>query len=223
MRVRFGRFEFDSATRQLLHEKTAVHLSPKAFDLLQILIERRPALVTKAELQDRLWPDVVVVEANLANAVAEIRKALGDDPKSPQFIWTVSRRGYRFSADVEMLDGADPARPHGLVRWWLIWRQAVLPLGEGENIVGRHPQSAIWINASSVSRVHACILVNGGHAAIEDRRSTNGTFVNGERVTSRHLLVDGATVTFGSEPAVFREWSDETAPATERVSRDRST
>ena len=219
MRLRFGAFAFDSATRELHHERTPVHLSPKAFDLLQILIERRPALVTKAELQDRLWPDVVVVEANLANAVAEIRKALGDDPKSPQFIWTVSRRGYRFSADVELLDGGDPARPHGLVRWWLIWRQTVLPLAEGDNIVGRHPQSAIWINAGSVSRVHACVVVAGGHASVEDRRSTNGTFVNGERVTSRHPLVDGATVTFGSEPSVFREWSDETAPATERVSR----
>jgi DNA-binding winged helix-turn-helix (wHTH) protein len=217
MRLRFGPFEFDSATRQLHDDRRSVHLSPKAFDLLQILIERRPALVSKAELQDRLWPDVVVVEANLANAVAEIRKALGDDPKSPRFIWTVSRRGYRFSADVERLDGGDPARPHGLVRWWLIWRHTILPLAEGDNIVGRHPQSAIWINAASVSRVHACIVVCGGHAAVEDRRSTNGTFVNGERVTSRHPLVDGATVTFGSEPAVFREWSDETAPATERV------
>ena len=58
-----------------------VHLSPKSFDLLQILIERRPALVTKTELQDRLWPDTVVLEANLGNAVAEIRKALGDDPE----------------------------------------------------------------------------------------------------------------------------------------------
>jgi DNA-binding winged helix-turn-helix (wHTH) protein len=219
MRLRFGAFAFDSATRQLHHDGTPVHLSPKAFDLLQILIERRPALVTKAELQDRLWPDVIVVEANLANAVAEIRKALGDDPKSPQFIWTVSRRGCRFSADAEVLDGGDPPRPHGLLRWWLIWRQTILPLAEGDNIVGRHPQSAIWINAASVSRVHACIVVAGGRASVEDRRSTNGTFVNGERVTARHPLVDGATVTFGSEPAVFREWSDETAPATEPVSR----
>jgi DNA-binding winged helix-turn-helix (wHTH) protein len=218
MRLRFGAFEFDPETRQLHHDRTPVHLSPKAFDLLQILLERRPALVTKADLQDRLWPDVVVVEANLANAAAEIRKALGDDPKAPQFIWTVSRRGYRFSADVEVLDGPDPARPHGLLRWWLIWRETILPLAEGDNIVGRHPQSAIWINAGSVSRVHACIVVAGGRAAVEDRQSTNGTFVNGERVTSRHPLVDGATVTFGSEPAVFREWSDETAPTTERVS-----
>jgi len=57
MRVRFGPFVFDSATRELLRELRPVHLSPKSFDLLQILIERRPALVTKSELQDQLWPD----------------------------------------------------------------------------------------------------------------------------------------------------------------------
>jgi len=74
MKVRFGPFELDSATRELLREGRPVHLSPKSFDLLQILVERRPAMVPKGELQDRLWPDAVVLEANLGNAVAEIRK-----------------------------------------------------------------------------------------------------------------------------------------------------
>jgi DNA-binding winged helix-turn-helix (wHTH) protein len=217
MRVRFDSFEFDSATRELLHDGKAVHLSPKSFDLLQILIERRPALVTKAELQDWLWPDVVVVEANLANAVAEVRKALGDDPRSPKFVWTVSRRGYRFSADVEVVSAPEAARPQGPLRWWLTWRDAILPLAEGENIVGRHPESDIWLDASSVSRVHARVVIADGRATVEDRGSTNGTFVNGLRIATRHPLVDGATVTFGSERAVFREWSDATAPATEPV------
>jgi DNA-binding winged helix-turn-helix (wHTH) protein len=219
MKLRFGPFEFDPATRQLLHERVPVHLSPKAFDLLQILIEHRPALVTKAELQDRLWPDVVVVEANLANAVAEVRKALGDDPKAPRFIWTVSRRGYRFAADVDVIGPSDAARPRGSVRWWLQWRDTILPLSEGENVVGRHPESDIWLDATSVSRVHASVAISGGRDTVEDRRSTNGTFVNGVRITSRYPLVDGATVTFGSEPAVFREWSDATAPPTEPVPR----
>lgn len=217
MRVRFGPFEFDSATRELLHAGAPVHLSPKSFDLLQILIERRPALVTKAELQDCLWPDAVVLEANLGNAVAEIRKALGDDPKSPKFIWTVSRRGYRFSADVEVAGGPDSARPQASVRWWLIWNDTILPLAEGENVVGRNPNSAIWIDRVSVSRVHAHIVIAGGHASVEDRRSTNGTYVNGARIASRHPLVDGTRVTFGSEEAVFREWSDTGAPPTEPV------
>ena len=217
MKLRFGPFEFDPATRELLHERTPVHLSPKSFDLLEILIGQRPALVTKTELQDRLWPDAVVLEANLGNAVAEIRKALGDDPRSPRFIWTVSRRGYRFSADVEVIGAPDGARGHGPVRWWLLWHDTILPLVEGENVIGRHPQSGIWINATSVSREHALIVIAGGRATVEDRRSTNGTYVNGARITARHPLVDGTTVTFGSEEAVFREWSDAAAPATEPV------
>src|SRR5829696_9250475 len=130
MRVRFGSFEFDTATRELRQAGAPVHLSPKSFDLLQILIERRPALVTKAELQDRLWPDSVVLEANLGNAVAEIRKALGDDSRSPTFVWTVSRRGYRFSADVEVAGARPPERSNAALTWWLVWKDTILPLAE---------------------------------------------------------------------------------------------
>jgi DNA-binding winged helix-turn-helix (wHTH) protein len=217
MRLRFGPFEFDASTRELLNEGRRVHLSPKSFDLLQILLERRPALVTKSELQDRLWPDAVVLEANLGNAVAEIRKALGDDSRSPRFISTVSRRGYRFSGDAAVVSATDTVRAHGPVRWWLVWNETMLPLSEGENVVGRNPNSAIWIDASSVSRVHAHIVIAGGRATVEDRRSTNGTYVNGARISSRHALVDGTTVRFGSEDAVFREWSETAAAPTEPV------
>ena len=218
MRVRFGPFEFDSATRELLHADVPVRLSPKSFDLLQILIECRPALVTKTELQDRLWPDAVVLEANLGNAVAEIRKALADDPKSPKYVWTVSRRGYRFAAEVEPIGvGSETSRPPARVRWWLMWNDTILPLSEGKNVVGRHPGSGIWIDAASVSREHAHIVVAGGRATVDDCGSTNGTFVNGKRIAAPHPLVDGTRVTFGSEEAVFREWSDTAAPPTERV------
>jgi DNA-binding winged helix-turn-helix (wHTH) protein len=217
MRVRFGSFEFDSATRELRRDGAPVHLSPKSFDLLQVLIERRPALVTKAELQDRLWPDAVVLEANLGNAVAEIRKALGDDPKSPSYVWTVSRRGYRFTGDAQGSSGPEPSGTQPGPRWWLVWKDTILPLAEGDNVVGRSPNSGIWIDAGSVSREHAHIFIANGRAVLEDRRSTNGTFVNGERIASPHPLTDGNTLTFGSEEAVFREWSDTAAPATERV------
>ena len=217
MRVRFGAFVFDSATREVLHEDRPVHLSPKSFDLLQILIERRPALVTKSELQDRLWPDTVVLEANLGNATAEIRKALGDNPKSPKYIATVSRRGYRFCADLEELGDAGGTPAHRSCRWWLTWRDIVLPLSEGENIVGRHPESDVWIDASSVSRVHARIVVAAGRASVEDRGSTNGTSVNGTRIRTPHPLLDGTGITFGSERVVFREWLDDAAPPTEPV------
>jgi DNA-binding winged helix-turn-helix (wHTH) protein len=215
MRVRFGSFEFDSATRELRRDGARVHLSPKSFDLLQILIERRPALVTKTELQDELWPASVVLEANLGNAVAEIRKALGDDPKSPAYVCTVSRRGYRFAAAVE--SASADTRAQGRPRWWLVWKDAILPLAEGDNAVGRSPNSAIWLDAGSVSREHARIVVAHGRVMVEDRRSTNGTFVNGERIAAPHPVMDGNTLTFGSEETIFREWSEHAAPATEPV------
>lgn len=217
MKVRFGPFVFDAATRQLLEGTREVHLSPKSFDLLQLLIEHRPALVTKTELQDRVWPDVAVLEANVANAIAEIRRVLGDDPKSPQYVSTVSRRGYRFCADVETVGGR--AVSGRQLRWWLDWKDTALPLAEGENVVGRHPGSDVWINANSVSREHARILIGDGVAAIEDCGSTNGTLVEGKRITGRHSLVDGNSVTFGSEKTVFRLWSDGEAAKTEPVRR----
>jgi len=217
MRVRFGSFEFDSATRELLRAGVRVHLSPKSFDLLQVLVERRPALVTKAELQDQLWPDAVVLEANLGNAVAEIRKALGDDPKSPAYVCTVSRRGYRFAAPVEVIRGGDAVRVAGRPRWWLVWKETILPLAEGENVIGRSPNSGIWLDAGSVSREHAHIFIADGRAIVEDRQSTNGTYVNGDRLAAPQPVTDGTTLTFGSEETVFREWSETAAPATERV------
>lgn len=216
MRVRFGPFLFDSGTRELLEGSRPLHLSPKAFDLLQVLIERRPLVVSKTTLQDCVWPDAFVDEANVGNAVAEIRRVLGDDPKAPAYICTVSRRGYRFSAEAEEL-GATPGPPtHGL-RWWLTWKDTNLPLAEGENTVGRHPASGVWINGTSVSREHARIVIAAGHATIEDRGSRNGTFVDGKRISTRHPLIDGSVVTFGSEQVTFRQWSDDAPMDTEPV------
>ena len=218
MKVRFGSFVFDSTTRQLLDGARPAHLSPKSFDLLQVLLEHRPALVTKTELQDRVWPDVAVVEANVANAIAEIRRVLRDDPKSPAYVCTVSRRGYRFCADAEAIGAAPETRPR-VLRWWLNWRDTTLPLAEGDNMVGRHPASDVWLNATSVSREHAKILIANGTAAVEDCDSTNGTYVDGTKITGPHPLVDGNTVTFGSEKTVFGVWSDEAAARTEPVKR----
>lgn len=216
MRVRFGPFVFDSGTRELLRGSRPLHLSPKSFDLLQILVERRPLVVSKATLQDAVWPDAFVDEANVGNAVAEIRRALGDDPKEPAYICTVSRRGYRFCAEAEEL-GAPAGAPGRGVRCWLDWNDTALPLADGENVVGRHPASRVWINGTSVSREHARIVVVAGRATIEDRGSRNGTFVDGKRITGRHHLVDGSAIAFGSEKATFRQWSDDAATDTEPV------
>lgn len=220
MKVRFGSFTLDSGTRQLLNAGRGVHLSPKAFDFLEILIARRPNVVSKEVLLDEVWPGKVVEEANLAIAVGEVRKALGDDPRAPALVVTVARRGYRFAAEVEDLDAPATGTPQGLYpRWWLTWHDTALPLREGDNIIGRHPASAIWINGASVSRSHAKITAAAARVTIEDLNSRNGTFVDGKRLTGPHHLLDGAEVTFGSERATFRQWSDDEALGTEPVGR----
>jgi len=93
---RFGEFVLDSETRQLLRACQPRHVSPKAFHLLEALVSSRPRVWSKRELQDLLWPDTTVVEANLPNLVAEVRAALEDDPQQSRYVRTVHRYGYGF-------------------------------------------------------------------------------------------------------------------------------
>ena len=90
MRLCFGDFTFDSLARQLFRGPELVHLSPKAFQLLQSLVEARPNAVSKHDLQALVWPNTFVSDANLAVLIGEIRSALGDDPRKPRLIRTRS-------------------------------------------------------------------------------------------------------------------------------------
>jgi len=96
MRVAFDDFVFDSDTRELLCGGNRLTLSPKAFQLLEVLIENRPRALSKSVLLDRLWANTFVVEANLSNLVGEIRHALGEDSRTPRFVRTIPRFGYAF-------------------------------------------------------------------------------------------------------------------------------
>ena len=78
MTYRFARFSLNSDTRELVADGSEVRVSPKALDLLLLLVQHRSRAVSKAELQERLWPSTFVGETNLATLVAEIRRALGD-------------------------------------------------------------------------------------------------------------------------------------------------
>src|ERR1700720_3251548 len=98
MRVSFGECVFDSGTRQVFRAGKPIPISPKAFQLLEVLIERRPNAVSKEELQELLWPNTYVSEANLPNLVAELRSELGDNPRSSRILRTLQRFGYAFVA-----------------------------------------------------------------------------------------------------------------------------
>src|SRR5687767_14357630 len=90
----FGPFRLDRANARLLREGQAVALTPKAFDVLHHLASRPDQLVTKNDLLNAIWSDVIVSDASIKVCIGEIRKALGDDVKSPRYIETVHRRGY---------------------------------------------------------------------------------------------------------------------------------
>ena len=115
--VTFGVFTLDGRRRQLLQGSRPIHLSPKAFDLLAVLVEERPAAVSKDDLHRRLWPDSFVSDGSLAVLVAEIRSALGDDVRNPAFVRTLHRFGYAFvaaAADPAAGRGAQTASTHAL-------------------------------------------------------------------------------------------------------------
>ncbi len=99
MRVRFDECAFDPDTREFFRSGKAAHLHPKAFQLLEILLENRPRALSKKELHERLWPESFVSEANLASLVAEIRRAIGEKGRSARTIRTVHGFGYAFSGD----------------------------------------------------------------------------------------------------------------------------
>ena len=200
MRLGFGDCVFDLAARELTREGERVHLAPKTFVLLALLLESRPRVVTKNEIHDRVWPGVFVSESSLARLAAELRSALGDDSRAPQFIRTVHGSGYAFAAAVQELGGKPAAPPPPLT---LLLGDQVLQLQTGANLVGRGDDVAIRIATARVSRVHARIEVAGLTATIEDLGSKNGTFVCGKRITGKVTLRDGDEICVGPALLVF--------------------
>jgi DNA-binding winged helix-turn-helix (wHTH) protein/TolB-like protein/Tfp pilus assembly protein PilF len=120
----FGPYRLEVDLGRLLRGDQPVPLTPKAFDVLLALVERRDRVVDKAELMKVVWPDSFVEEANLSQTIFVLRKTLGEQPEGQRFIETVPRRGYRFVAEVQEESvaaerGVPPAadRPRGSWRW----------------------------------------------------------------------------------------------------------
>jgi DNA-binding winged helix-turn-helix (wHTH) protein len=199
MRVGFGELIFDSDTKELLRNGVPVTLSPKAFQLLEILIESRPKALSKSELHDRLWPHTFVVEANLSNLIGEVRRALDDDPKEPQFIRTIHRFGYAFRVDTK-----DLVRDVSRIVCRVVWAGGSAMLDDGEHIIGRESDAAIFLDSPSVSRRHARIRVANGQATFEDLGSKNGSSLAGRRIQGPVPLADGDVITTGVVELTFR-------------------
>jgi DNA-binding winged helix-turn-helix (wHTH) protein len=203
MRVFFGDCEFDSAQRVLLRHGRSTSLSPKAFEFLEFLLDRRPEAVAKTELLERLWPETFVSDASLHNLVAEVRAALGDVPRAARYIRTVPRYGYAFHGDARQVPALDVSRPAPSAAR-LVSGHREWPLCEGPNLVGRDRDCAVRIDSATLSRHHARIVVTSAENTVEDLGSKNGTYVNGQRVDQRVALNDSDQIQFGSVTMTFR-------------------
>jgi len=202
--VRFGEFTLDWDSRQLLRGGSPVHLSPKALELLRVLVESRPKAVSKAELHDRLWPATFVSDATLTSLVAELRGGIGDTARDARFVRTVHRFGYAFCGAATERAEAHPSGAGSRVNYWVTWDTGQASLREGENILGRDRDVAVWLESIDVSRHHARILIADEEATLEDLGSKNGTSLRGERITSPCPLVDGDRIGLGSVFVNFR-------------------
>ena len=212
MSARFGPFEVDADRRQLLKHGTEVHLTPKAFDLLVLLIAEAPRVVRKDELHRRLWADTFVADATLVGLIKELRRALDDrDAKTP-IIRTAHGVGYAFAGELQRAIAPLPA-----VSRWIVAGSRRIPLREGENAIGRDPASTVQLDAAGVSRRHARIVV-AGDARLEDLGSKNGTMVNDKLVSAPCPLHDGDRIQIG--PVVVIYHASTSGESTETIVRE---
>ena len=198
MRLRFADCVLDPESRELRRRDEPVSLSPRAFQLLRLLLERRPRPVSQQELRDALWPDTHVGYTSLAQAVAEVRRAIGDGGGAERRVRTVPRVGYAFVAPVIEERTRRPASVGVLVT-----EDSEYLVPEGETLVGRGTECGIRLPSSRVSRVHARVQAAGERVLVEDAGSKNGTWVNRGRLQGPALLADGDEVLFGTFRAVF--------------------
>jgi len=229
--VRFGAFTLDASARQLLNGSRPIHLSPKAFDLLELLVQRRPAALSKLDIHRQLWPDTFVTDGSLAVLVAEIRAALGDDVRKPVFLRTLHRFGYAFVGPVTETVTRTGSTGRA-VQCWLASDNERARLAPGENVVGRDPLANIRvgldpaadlrIDAAGISRRHALVVVADEAVTLHDLSSKNGTFANEVRVTTPVLLHDGDEIRLGSVSLQFRRVTDVSATKTQAVAREQA-
>ena len=202
-RIRLEGYVLDTEARQLLRAGRSVHLAPKALELLELLVERRPNAVSKTTIHDRLWPDTFVAEVNLPVLIHRLREALEDDPRDPRFVRTVTRFGYAFCGNA-WLESDGPGPSGSGVEYRVVFAAKEVVLRPGDNMLGRTYDAAVRVDQTSVSRRHALIRISEAGATIEDCGSKNGTFVGNDRVTRQTALQDGDRILLGAALLLFR-------------------
>lgn len=202
LRTTFDDLALDDDTRQLWVAGRHVHVSPKAFGLLALLIRHRPRVVSKNEIHEHLWPGTFVSASSLPSLISELRTAIGDGGRTARLIRTVHGYGYAFQGEAGLADaGPESTRPDG----WLVGDGVEVTLARGEHVLGRDGPDAIALKSGTVSRRHARIVVGEAGAVVEDLGSKNGTYVNDRKVQGPTPVADGDRLRFGSLLLVFRQ------------------
>jgi len=211
MRVSFEEFIFDRETRQLSEAGKPIHLSQRAFRLLDLLLSSAPSAISKDEIYRTLWGATFVDEANIPNLISELRTALDDQRRTHKLITTVHRFGYRFDGAIQ-----DESRQRGRrARYLLSWGESEFPLEEGTHVIGRDRSCDIPIDSQGISRQHARLVISDGHAAVEDLGSKNGTYVRGARISAIEPLADGESIRLGSAWITLHRLDEDASTRTE--------
>jgi DNA-binding winged helix-turn-helix (wHTH) protein len=207
LRLQFGDCIADFESRELIRSGSPVHVEPKVFRLLELLLAARPKALSKDALQDALWPKTFVSERSLARTVVALRVAIGDRARAPRFLRTVHSFGYAFCGEASELSSHARAERRALSHCRLRWGDQQFALEEGENILGRDPDAAVSIDLASVSRRHARITVRDGAATLEDMGSRNGTILRGEKISGPVPLERGDRIQIGSAILIYRVYA----------------
>lgn len=159
--VRFGAFEADLHTRELRRNGVRVPLQQQPFRILELLVAEPGELVTREQLRKAIWPEgtFVAFERGLTSAMHKVRDALGDRAGTPLFIETLTGRGYRFIAPVEIVTVTDAPRSPSS---WVAQAAAVLIVGLSEGTVGPNSLPAERLAAAQALSEYACALKSAG-------------------------------------------------------------
>lgn len=215
MRQAFGDCVLDRGRRELTRRGQTVHSSPKLLALLELLIDAAPRAVTKDEIHKAIWPDTFVAEATLTSLVAELRAALGDDPRTPRLLRTVHGYGYAFIAEVRTDEIAAVLHDPRSYRIYVGERE--IALTRGSHVLGRSSDVKIFVDDGGVSRQHARITISDNGAILEDLGSKNGTVLDGQPVVKSMPLTDGSLIVIGATALRFRIFTS--TSSTETVTR----
>jgi DNA-binding winged helix-turn-helix (wHTH) protein/Tfp pilus assembly protein PilF len=194
MQYRFGPFLADRGAYQLRQGDRPVDVTPKLLDLLFHLLERPATLVTKEELLDAVWPAANVTDNALAQAISELRDALGDSAAAPTYIRTIARRGYRFVAPVEVL--TPPRQAAAPPTDWRASTARTIAVVDFENVSGDADLG--WLAAGIAETVTNDLSALGGFRVVDRWRVMSASRAAGRALHELGAALGASLVVTGS-------------------------